>query len=118
MAITNVLASVAVRDLVEAIAWYSAAPGREPDTRPMPEVAEWRFPAGGVLQVYCGTERTGGGSCTLVVEDLDRTIGDLRAAGVEPGDEAGGESVRTVIVKDADGNSLAFAQPLTAAVAR
>ena len=107
--IKNVLASVPVKDLASAKDWYARVFGRPADSTPMPEVAEWRFPGGGWLQVYEGPERAGGGSFTLAVDDMDRTLEELKALGINTGDQGQGESTRTVMVKDPDGNSLAFA---------
>ena len=61
MSIENVLASVAVRDLDAAVTWYEKLLVM-PASRPMPEVAEWRFPRGGGLQVYRLPVRAGSGS--------------------------------------------------------
>ena len=47
MAINNVLASVAVKDLKAAVPWYTKVLGHEADSTPMPEVAEWKFKDGG-----------------------------------------------------------------------
>src|SRR4051794_2469416 len=108
MSIENVFASVAVRDLDRAETWYAALLGRD-GTRPMPEVGEWTFPRGGVLQVYLAPERAGHGSLTLAVTDLDREIDNLDAMGVDTADQGGGGGVRTVMVTDPDGNHVALA---------
>ena len=71
MAIRNALASMAVKDLKLSVSWYEKLFGRPADSTPMPEVAEWKFPGGGWLQVYAGPERAGGSSCTLAVSNLD-----------------------------------------------
>ena len=118
MTITNVLASVPVKDLSVAETWYMKVLGRSADTKPMPELAEWTFPGGGSLQVYVGPDRAGGGSCTLAVDDIDQTIRNLQAAGVDTSNQGGGEQIRTVMVEDPDGNSLAFAQAFTSDYAR
>jgi len=47
MSITNALASVAVNDLNSAVQWYEQVLGKPPDSRPMAEVAEWKFERGG-----------------------------------------------------------------------
>jgi hypothetical protein len=47
MAIENVLASVAVKDLNTAVLWYEKVFGRPADATPMPGLAEWKFPGGG-----------------------------------------------------------------------
>jgi hypothetical protein len=67
MSIDNAIASVAVKDLAAAVAWYEALLGRAADSTPMPEVAEWKFPRGGWFQVYQLPERAGNGSVTLAV---------------------------------------------------
>jgi catechol 2,3-dioxygenase-like lactoylglutathione lyase family enzyme len=109
MTIKNVLASLPVKDLTAATDWYVRILGREPDTRPMPELVEWKFEGGGWLQVYQGPERAGGGSVTLAVDDMDQTLADLKALNVDLGAQNHSEAIRTVMIKDPDGNSLAFA---------
>ena len=51
MALKNVLAFIAVRDIEEGARWYKMLVGREPDTLPMKGLVEWQFEAGGWLQV-------------------------------------------------------------------
>lgn len=72
MSIDNAIASMAVKDLKTAITWYEQLLGKPPDSLPMPEVAEWKFPRGGWLQVYQLPERAGHGSCTLAEVALTR----------------------------------------------
>ena len=59
MGISNVLASVAVKDLPAAAKWYERVFGRPPDARPMPEVVEWKFARGGEIwrSVQAGVRR-------------------------------------------------------------
>lgn len=116
--IENVLASVAVRDLAAATKWYEDVFRRRADSTPMPEVAEWKFPRGGWLQVYELPERAGGCSCTFAVEDLDETVSHLRTLEIETGGEIKSPMTRVIMIKDPDGNSLAFAQALDPAMAR
>ena len=73
MSIDNALASVAVKDLEAAVTWYEQLFQRPPDSTPMPEVAEWKFPRGGWLQVYQLPDRAGHGSFTLAVSDIEET---------------------------------------------
>lgn len=117
MPITNALASVAVRDLARAEKWYEMLLG--PGTRPMPEVVEWQFERGGGLQVYAGPDRAGQGSCTLIVSDIDEIARTLRATGLaNDAEPARNDRVDTVMVKDPDGNSIAFAAPKDSMLAR
>lgn len=117
MSIQNALASLAVADLAAASRWYQNLLGRPADSKPMAELAEWKFERGGWLQVYQGKERAGGGSATLAVSDLDEQIAHLRQLGIDPGRTMGGHSVKVVMIKDPDGNSIAFAQALDPALA-
>jgi hypothetical protein len=110
MPITNALASLAVRDLSAASAWYETLLG--PGTRPMPEVIEWQLQGGGGLQVYAAPERAGHGSCTIIVTDIDETVRLLHATNLAPtARPARNDRVDTVMIQDPDGNSIAFAVP-------
>jgi catechol 2,3-dioxygenase-like lactoylglutathione lyase family enzyme len=114
MPITNALASLAVRDLAAATEWYEQLFG--PGSRPIPEVVEWQLADGGGLQVYELPERAGRGSCTVVVSDIDEMVGVLRRTGIAPDAAAmRHDQVDTVMIKDPDGNSIAFATPKDAA---
>jgi predicted enzyme related to lactoylglutathione lyase len=112
MPIENVFASVPVSDLNAAKAWYEELLGRPPDTTPMPEVAERQFKRGGWLQVYALPERAGNGSFTLSVSDLDAETRKLDAQGIDTSNRAGSATVKTLMIKDPDGNSIALAEPL------
>lgn len=112
MSITNALASLAVKDMISAVRWYERLFGRPPDTRQEPEVAGWKFEQGGWLQVYRNEERAGYGSLTLAVTSLEDQIADLRKRGIDPGRQMISEKVRVVMIKDQDGNSIAFAEAI------
>lgn len=115
--IKNALAGLAVTDLDAASTWYETLLG--PGTRSMPEVMEWQLERGGGLQVYAGPERAGQGSCTLVVDDIDAMAKLLRTSGIAPDAEpTRHDRVDVVMVKDPDGNSIAFAMPKDSTLAR
>jgi hypothetical protein len=103
MTIDNVLASVAVRDLKAAAAWYEKLFRRPPDSTPMPEVVEWKFARGGWLQVYQLPERAGGGSCTLAVNDIDEVVAHLQSLGIDTSEQTSGTKIKTVMITDLDG---------------
>lgn len=109
MTITNALASVAVKDIDAAVRWYAKVIARPADSTPMPGLAEWKFPDGGGLQVYVLPERAGSCSCTLAVSDIDLEARRLEKLGVATGAKMG-EQIKVFMVKDPDGNSIAFAQ--------
>ena len=116
MTIANALASVAVRDLEQSAQWYAKLLG--PGNRPMPEIVEWQFKGGGGLQVYLLPERAGQCSCTLIVADIDEIAKQLNDSGLAPGAEpARNDAVDTIMIKDPDGNSIAFASPKDPALA-
>jgi predicted enzyme related to lactoylglutathione lyase len=118
MSIENALASVAVNDLGAAVGWYQKLFGRDADSRPMAEVAEWKFPRGGWLQVYQNPERAGRGSVTLAVSNLDEQVAVLERNGIEAGKPMASEKMKVLMIKDPDGNSIAFAEAIDRGMAR
>ena len=117
MPIKNALASLAVKDVNAAAAWYSLVLDR-PAQRPMPEIAEFHFEGGGALQVYQLSERAGAGSCTLAVTDIDEQAASLRRLGIDDAEEVAGDEAKVLMIKDPDGNSLAFAEAVDPNLAR
>ena len=118
IAIDNALASMAVNDIARAIQWYTALFGRGPDTTPMPSLGEWKFSRGGWLQVYQLPERAGYGSCTLAVSDLEKVAAHVQHLGIDATRGAESPAVKTLMIKDPDGNSIAFAEALQPGLAR
>lgn len=112
MPIQNALASVAVRELQSTGPWYERLIGRPADSTTVPELAEWTFEGGGCLQVYQNPDRAGLGAVTLAVSDLDEQIVKLKQGGIEPGATMHSPTSQLVMIKDPDGNSIAFAQAL------
>ena len=118
MPIRNAIASLAVRDLDASLAWYERLLGRPADSRPMAELGEWKFERGGWLQVYQGAERAGSGSVTLTVTSLEEQISVIRDAGMDPGEPIISAKVKVVMLKDPDGNSIAFAEAIDPTIAQ
>ena len=118
MSIDNALAGVPVKNLQAAVAWYEQVLERPADSRPMPEVAEWKFPHGGWLQVYQLAERAGCGSFTLAVTDIDEIITRARKLGIDTSQKSSSPKVKTLMITDPDGNHIAFAQTLDKTMAR
>jgi len=106
----NVLAFAAVLNIDEAVRWYRMVLGREPDVRPMEGLAEWKFEAGGWLQVNENRQLAGRSSITLVETNLDERMNMLTKAGIKPKSFIQGDAVSLIIVADPDGNQLVFAQ--------
>ena len=118
MSIDNAIASVAVKDLRAAVAWYQALLGRAADSTPMPEVAEWKFPRGGWLQVYQLPDRAGGGSVTLAVSDIEQVTAHVKKLGIDTSRRTSGAQVKTLMIVDPDGNHIAFAEASDKTMAR
>jgi predicted enzyme related to lactoylglutathione lyase len=110
MPINNALASLAVNDLRSAERWYEQLFGRPADSAPMPEVSEWKFSGGGWLQVYENRQRAGTGLVTLAVDSVDEQITALEKLGLDPGQQIVTKVVKVIMIKDPDGNSIAFAE--------
>jgi predicted enzyme related to lactoylglutathione lyase len=118
MSIDNAVASVAVKELRSAVRWYEALLGRAPDSTPMPEVAEWKFPRGGWLQVYQLPERAGGGSFTLAVSNIEEVVANVEKLGIDATQRNSGAKVKTLMIVDPDGNHIAFAEAVDKSIAR
>jgi predicted enzyme related to lactoylglutathione lyase len=117
MSIINAIASVAVRDLNAAVKWYEALLCKAP-TKPMPEVAEWSFERGGWLQVYQLPERAGSGSCTLAVSNIEEEVARLKKLNIDTSHRTSTQKVKTLMIKDPDGNSIALAEAADPSLAR
>ena len=113
MPVTNALAGVAVSDLFKSIPWYSRLLDREPDAQPMAEVAEWKFEKGGWIQIFKDKDRAGSSSVTLVVDNLDERLADLKEKRISILHVADSKLVKTAIIADPDGNQIVFAQSKT-----
>jgi predicted enzyme related to lactoylglutathione lyase len=116
--IDNAIASMAVKDLKTAIAWYEQLLGKPPDSLPMPEVAEWKFPRGGWLQVNQLPERAGHGSCTLAVSSIAEMTASVENLGIDTSQRTSGEKVKTLMITDPDGNHIAFAETIDKSMAK
>jgi hypothetical protein len=110
MALKNVLAGVAVKNIEDAEVWYDTLFGRAPDTRPMSELVEWQLPGGGWLQVFMSEERAGKSSITLVEDDFQGRLEELNRLKIPILSVVQGDKVKVCIIHDPDGNQIAFAQ--------
>ena len=115
MPTTNAIAIVAVRDLEKASAWYERLLGRPADSRPMPEVAEWKFQRGG-LHVYQLPERAGSGFVTLAVRNMENQASKLEKLGIDTRRHS--QRVETLLITDPDGNRIALAEARNPGMAR
>jgi len=72
----------------EALAFYCALIGRDPDLGPDPDFYEWEISPGAWLQLATGRSNINPSSfrLRLRVEDIESAVGTLRSKGFEPGD--------------------------------
>ncbi len=110
MSIEIALAAVAVSDLGEAKEFYTRLLGRPVDVEPMPTLAQWDFTPAGALQVVESPAHAGHCMATLLVSDLDATLDDLAAHGIEIGEVVTGVISRVTQVADPAGNVITLAE--------
>lgn len=106
MTYTAVLAQATVTDLRAAESWYAALLGREPDSRPMDGLLEWRVTGGGGVQVWAEPDRAGRSTVVLTTDELDATAARLVAAGIATGEPEPGGGARLLRLTDPDGNRV------------
>ncbi len=111
MTITNALAGIAVDDISEALDYYERLFGRPPDARPMSDIAEWKLPGGGWVQIVSDSDRAGAAVLTLIVDDLAEELGRLSLQGLAPVAKSIGDFFKTAKFRDPDGNQIIFSQP-------
>ncbi|ODT80893.1 MAG: hypothetical protein ABS76_13945 [Pelagibacterium sp. SCN 64-44] len=111
MAITNALAGVAVEDINDVLDFYETLFGRVADARPISDVAEWKLPGGGWVQVFADADRAGASALTLVVSDLSEELGRLALFGLQPVSKAIGDFFKTAKFRDPHGNLITLTQP-------
>jgi len=111
LTITNALAGIAVDDMTEALDFYERLFGRTADARPMSDVAEWKLPGGGWVQVVTDSDRAGAAVLTLIVDDLAEELGRLSLHGLTPVAKSMGDFFKTAKFRDGDGNQIVLSQP-------
>jgi hypothetical protein len=88
MSVRGLTIAVHAGDRDEALAYYCALIGRDPDLGPDPDFYEWEISPGAWLQLATSrTEiRPSSFRLRLQVEDIEASVAVLRAKGFEPGD--------------------------------
>jgi predicted enzyme related to lactoylglutathione lyase len=109
--VTHLFAGIPTSDLDVALPWYERLLGRPPTMRPHDKEAVWQLSDTGLIYVVEDPLRAGRALVTMIVDDLDRWIGELEQRGVIVGPvERMGSGARKAIVADPDGNELGLAQ--------
>jgi hypothetical protein len=88
MNVRGLTIAVHVGDREEALAYYCALIGRDPDLGPDPDFYEWEISPGAWLQLSTGRTdiRPSEFRLRFQVEDLETSVDVLRTKGFEPGD--------------------------------
>lgn len=87
MNVRGMTVAIHVGDREEALAFYCALIGRDPDMGPDPDFYEWEISPGAWLQLATGRDEIAPSSfrLRLKVEDIETAVEILRSKGFEPG---------------------------------
>jgi len=88
MSVRGMTVAVHAGDREEALAFYCALIGREPDMGPDPDFYEWEISPGAWLQLATNREEIKPASfrLRLQVDDIDAAVATLARKGFEPSD--------------------------------
>ena len=101
-------AGIRVRDLAAARAWYEQLLG-EPSFFPNATEVVWTLADDRSLYIEEDPGRAGGGLVTVIVDDLEATVSEIGARGLEPAErETYSNGVRKATYRDDDGNEIGF----------
>ncbi len=113
MTINLLFAGVAVADYDAALAWYQRFFGRAPDVIVTEHEAMWQVTKSGWVYVVGDAARAGTALLTLLVDDLDAHVAELRARGLEPSAiETAPGLYRKAVLNDPEGNMISLGQSL------
>lgn len=101
-------AGVRVRDLAAARSWYEQLLG-EPSFFPNDTEVVWTLAENRSVYIEQDRARAGNGLVTVIVDDLDALMADVKSRGLEPAEiETYSNGVRKAIYRDGDGNEVGF----------
>ena len=104
-------AGVAVSEFEPARAWYERLFDRSPDVVAHEEEVMWRVTDGGWLYIVRDADHAGNSIVAIAVPDIEAAISGLGARGITPGPvEREGDAGLKAVMRDPDGNSVAFIQ--------
>jgi predicted enzyme related to lactoylglutathione lyase len=104
-------ASMPVKQLDSAVAWYSQLLGCPPAIVPNEDEVMWRITDGAWLYVIRDEHRAGRSVVTLCVSDLNGSLAEISGRGITSGAiEMIGDSGRKAAISEADGNIISFTE--------
>ena len=109
--VMGIFAATCVSDMERSVAWYAKLMGRAPEDRPMPTLAQWRYPGAGGVQLFLDAPRAGNGVMTIVTPLMASARAGLEAAGIALGPDNAGDWGIVAQVHDPDGNRITLAEP-------
>ena len=105
----DLFAGIPVTDFDRSLQWFRQLLGSEPSFYPNDREAVWEVGLHRYVYFEVLPERAGGSLSMLMVEDIDATVAEIAARGLEPlrveRYEAG---MRKVVYQDPDGNEFSF----------
>jgi hypothetical protein len=113
MTFTYVFTGIPVADITAGRGWYERLLDRAPDLVPNADEAAWQLTDTGWIYLIADPGRAGSSLHTVLVDDLERWVADLRGRGLEPDPiETIPGAARTSTITDPDGNRIQFGQPV------
>jgi catechol 2,3-dioxygenase-like lactoylglutathione lyase family enzyme len=105
----DLFAGLPVDDYAAALGWYERLLGAPPTFFATETEAVWELAAHRWVYIEQRPERAGHAMITLLVDDLDATVAEIAARGIEPANtETYDNGVRKVTYRDPDGNEIGF----------
>ena len=104
----DLFAGFPVTEYVHSLQWYRQLPEANPASTNERE-AVWQIDAHLFVYFEVLPERAGGSLSMIMAEDIDKTVAEISARGLEPlRVEQYEEGMRKVVYQDPDGNELSF----------
>ena len=105
----DLFAGFPVTEYRRSLQWYRQLLGSEPSFYPNEREAVWQMDAHLFVYFEVLPERAGGSLSMIMAEDIDKTVAEISARGLEPlRVEQYEEGMRKVVYQDPDGNELSF----------
>jgi len=104
----HLFAGLRVREFASARSWYERLLG-EPTFFPHATEAVWTLAEGRSVYVVEDAGRAGQCVVTIFVDDLDASVAEIAARGVDPDERVTyANGVRKAVYRDPDGNEIGF----------